>query len=194
MAVNTVSKGIPIVGPILNLLIGSRNERFVKRYTARVEAINSLEPQTRKLTDAQIRAMIVEFRQRSEKGEPAADMLDEALAVAREAMDRAVGIRNIFNPKFEHLFNPDKLPADARAMYEQVKQEIAARPPAPPTGEFLGCTEPQPSVAAGGDSARSSTRRCASMYPTGPSRPSGRGPLTCSSSARWCSPAARSPR
>ena len=142
---SNISQGIPIIGPILNLLIGSRNERFVKRYTQRVEAINALEPQTRTLTDAQLRAMVIEFRQRSEKGEAPADMLDEALAVAREAMDRAVGIRNIFNPKFEQRFNPDLLSAAARAMYEDVKQKVAATPAAPPTGEFLGCTEPQPS-------------------------------------------------
>ncbi len=142
--VNAMSQGIPIVGPLLNMIIGSRNDRFVKRYTARVEAINALEPQTRTLTDAQLRSMIVEFRARSEKGEPAADMLDEALAVAREAMDRAVGLRNIFNPKHEHLFNPDRLPASARAIYDQIKAEVAARPPMPPAGEFLGCTEPQP--------------------------------------------------
>jgi preprotein translocase subunit SecA len=138
------SQGIPIVGPLLNLIIGSRNERFVKKYTSRVEAINALEPQTRALTDIQIRNMIVELRQRSEKGEPIGDMLDEALAVAREAMDRSVGIRNIFNPRFEALFDANRLPADARAMYDAVKAEIATRQPAPPTGEFLGCTEPQP--------------------------------------------------
>ncbi len=141
---NTVSQGIPVIGPLLNLIIGSRNERFVKRYTQRVEAINALEPQTRALTDAQIKAMLAEFRQRSEKGEPIADMLDEALAVAREAMDRSVGIRNIFNPKFEARFDPDRLPAPARALYEAVKADIATRQPMPPTGEFLGCTEPQP--------------------------------------------------
>ena len=141
---NSVSQGIPIIGPILNKIIGTRNDRFVKRYTARVEQINALEPQVRKLTDSQIRGMLQEFRSRVDKGESATDLLVEAFAVAREAMDRSVGIRNIFNPKFEALFEPGRLPPAARALYDQVKAEIATRAPAPPTGEFLGCTEPQP--------------------------------------------------
>ena len=141
---SSAHQGIPIIGPILNKIIGTRNERFVKKYTARVEAINALEPQVRVLTDAQIRGMIKEFRERLDKGEQAIDLLVEAFAIAREAMDRAVGLRNIFNPKFEALFQADKLPPKARELYEQVKAEIATKQPAPPTGEFLGCTEPQP--------------------------------------------------
>ena len=43
------------------------------------------------------------------KGEKADDVLVEAFAVAREGMDRAVGIRNIFDPK--HSFDPSRLPA-----------------------------------------------------------------------------------
>ncbi|MBY0312486.1 MAG: preprotein translocase subunit SecA [Phycisphaerales bacterium] len=144
MAKSNVSKGIPIVGPILNLIIGTRNERFVKRYMARVEAVNALEPQVRKLTDAQIREMVKELRERVEKGETLDSVMAEALAVAREAMDRSVGIRNIFNPKHEAKFDPSKLPSDARAIYDAVKAQIATREPAPPTGEFLGCTEPEP--------------------------------------------------
>ena len=45
------SSEIPVVGPILSKLFGSRNERIVKRYTTRVEAIRELEPSMRKLTD-----------------------------------------------------------------------------------------------------------------------------------------------
>src|SRR5207237_4506656 len=50
-------QGIPLIGPILNRIIGTRNERFVKRYLQRVAAINALEPRVRTMTDAQIRAM-----------------------------------------------------------------------------------------------------------------------------------------
>ena len=37
------STEIPVVGPLLNKIFGTRNERFVKRYTTRVEQINALE-------------------------------------------------------------------------------------------------------------------------------------------------------
>ena len=60
-------QGIPVIGPILNKIIGTRNERFVKRYTQRVDAINALEPQMRALTDAQLRAKLGEFRERAKK-------------------------------------------------------------------------------------------------------------------------------
>ncbi len=151
--------GIPVVGPVLNWLIGSRNERFVKKYTQRVTAINALEQQTRVLTDGQIRGKLAEFRARVDKGETIDSLLVEAFAVAREAMDRSVGIRNIFNPRFAPLFDATRLPAEARAMYEQVLADIASRktllpktydpkqgvPPAEVApdaeDEFLGCAE-----------------------------------------------------
>ncbi|MCE7974589.1 MAG: preprotein translocase subunit SecA [Leptolyngbya sp. PLA1] len=134
--------GIPLIGPILNKLIGTRNERFVKKYTQRVAQIGALESKVRPLTDAQIREKLAEFRARHDKGEATDDIMPEAFAVAREAMDRAVGIRNIFNPKF--AFDPSTLPETVRGMYASVKAEMDARPPAPPTGEWMGCSAPVP--------------------------------------------------
>jgi len=132
-------QGIPIIGPILNKIIGSRNERFVKRYTMRVQAINALEQEMNGLSDADLRGKLAELRARREKGTPTDDLLVDAFAVAREAMDRAVGIRNIFNPKAG--FDPAALPAPARAMYDKVKAEMDAREPAPGIGEWQGCSE-----------------------------------------------------
>ena len=62
------SSGIPVIGPLLNRIIGTRNERFVKRYTSRVEAINSREADMRRLSDAEIRSKFVELRERRDKG------------------------------------------------------------------------------------------------------------------------------
>src|SRR4030095_2222948 len=100
-------QGIPLVGPFLNKLIGTRNERFVKKYTQKVNAISALEGQTRRLTDAQIKTKLQEFRAQHDAGAKSEDIMVEAFAVAREAMDRAVGIRNIFDPK--HNFAPGQL-------------------------------------------------------------------------------------
>ncbi len=137
-------QGVPVVGPLLTLIFGTRNERFVKKYTQRVEEINSMEPQMRALTDEQLRAKTAEFRARIEKGEKPYDLMSEAFAVAREAMDRAVGIRNIFNPRFVDEFDAARLPADIRATYERVRAELAAKPPVPPEGEFMGGHEEIP--------------------------------------------------
>ena len=127
---------IPLIGPILNRLIGSRNDRFVKKYTQRVNAINALEPQTRKLTDAELRGKLAEFRKRRDAGEKSEDLMIEAFAVAREGMDRGVGIRNIFNPKAN--FDPSGLSPAMRDLYQRLRAEADAMEPVPPTGEWQG--------------------------------------------------------
>ncbi|MDP6693882.1 MAG: hypothetical protein QF444_06095, partial [Phycisphaerales bacterium] len=70
------------------------------------------------------------------------DLIPEAFAVAREAMDRSVGIRNIFDPI--HEFDPSLLDDNARKLYEETKAIIDSTDPHPPTGEFLGSNEPVP--------------------------------------------------
>ncbi len=136
------SSEIPVIGPLLSKIFGSRNERFVKRYTTRVEAIGALEPQIRKLTDAELRAKMEEFRDRHDKGESSEDLLPEVFAVAREGMDRSVGIRNIFNP--EHGFDPTALSAAGQKLYSEVQAKIDALEPAAPEGIYLGSNEPIP--------------------------------------------------
>ena len=105
---------IALASKAFTKVFGSRNERLIKAYTTRVEQINALEADVRGLTDAQLRAKTQEFRDRVAQGEKMTDMMAEVLAVAREAMDRAVGIRNIFNP--EHQFDPGKLPDTVRGL------------------------------------------------------------------------------
>ena len=105
-------------------IFGSRNDRLLKGYHRRVEAINTHEPQVRKLDDAQLRAKTSQFRHRCENGESIAPMLSEIMAVGREAMDRAVGIRNILNP--EHAFDPEQLPKSLVPIYERVLAEADA--------------------------------------------------------------------
>src|SRR5690606_32200460 len=81
---------IPLIGPMLKVLFGTRNERFVKRYMQHVEAIGAMEPAMRPLTDAQLKAKTAEFRARIASGVKPLEVMDEAFAVAREAMDRHV--------------------------------------------------------------------------------------------------------
>ena len=121
------SQGIPLIGPMLNKFFGTRNERFVKRYTSRVEAIAEREEQVRKLTDTQIRGMLAKFREQHAKGATAEDLMIEAFAVAREGMDRSVGIRQIFNP--EQQFDPGVLPESVRRLYEETKKKMEAESP-----------------------------------------------------------------
>ena len=136
------SSEIPVIGPVLGRLFGTANERIVKRYTTRVDAINGLEPEMRRLTDGEIRGKLGAFRERHDQGEKSEDLLIEVFAAAREAMDRNVGIRNIFNP--DHAFDPSALSDAGRALYEATKAEMDARDPAEPAGAYLGCPEPVP--------------------------------------------------
>ena len=136
------SQEIPLVGPLLNKIFGTRNERFVKRYTTRVEQINALEPEMRVKTDQELRDLVHELRERHDKGAKTDDLLVPVFALAREAMDRHVGIRNIFNPALH--FNPDLLPASVRPVYDRLKAEMDAGEPRPPEGDLLGNTEALP--------------------------------------------------
>jgi len=139
---------IPILGPLINKIFGTHNERVVRKYLQRADAINALEAQVRTLTDDQIRHATAEFRERVEKGEKPIDLLTEAFAVAREAMDRNVGMRNIFNPRFAPLFEADKLPDALRQTYFRIKEQADAAPPLDPVGPLLGNTEPVPAWLA----------------------------------------------
>ena len=138
------STEIPLVGPIIQKIFGTTNQRAVKRYTQRVDEISALEESIRTLTDAQLRAKTDEFRDRVKKGERISDVMNDALAVAREAMDRNVGIRNIFNPALADRFDIGKLPDHVRRLYDETKAAMEAGEPRDPVDDLLGNTEPIP--------------------------------------------------
>ena len=109
-------------------VFGSRNDRLLKRYHRRVIQINALEPETRRLNDAQLKAKTAEFRRRFKDGESSDSLQAEVMAVAREVMDRAVGIRNIFNP--DAGFDPSRLPEPMQAVYAEIKAKAETLQPA----------------------------------------------------------------
>ncbi len=78
---------------ILRKTFGSKNDRELRRLAPLVDQITSLEPEMRKLTDADLAAKTPHFRERLDRGEPLDDLLPEAFAVAREASLRALGMR-----------------------------------------------------------------------------------------------------
>ena len=131
---------IPVVSKVGKKLFGTRNDRMVKRYLQIVDQVTALDEQTRRLTDVELREKTTEFKQRIEDGATTEQLIPEVFAVAREAMDRSVGIRNIFNPI--HEFDPDRLPAEARSLYDQVKAEIDGLEARPPTEDLLGNLQP----------------------------------------------------
>ena len=83
-----------MIGQILAKVIGTQNERELKRLYPRVAEIGALEPQIQALTDEQLRAKTVEFRQRIADGTTVDDLLVEAFAVVREAGRRVLNMRH----------------------------------------------------------------------------------------------------
>jgi len=53
-----------LINQLLGKVFGTKNERVIKALMPNVQAINALEPQIEKLTDAELRAKTDEFRQR----------------------------------------------------------------------------------------------------------------------------------
>lgn len=83
-----------MLGSLARKIFGSANDRFVTRQFKTVQKINSLEPSITPLTDEELRAKTVEFRNRLKNGETLDDILPEAFAVVREAAKRTLGQRH----------------------------------------------------------------------------------------------------
>ncbi|MEI3856125.1 MULTISPECIES: preprotein translocase subunit SecA [Ensifer] len=81
------------LGGLARKLFGSANERRVRGYKARVDAINALEADMKALSDEALAAKTVEFRQQFADGKTLDDLLVPAFAVAREAARRVLGLR-----------------------------------------------------------------------------------------------------
>jgi preprotein translocase subunit SecA len=83
-----------IINTILTRVIGTSNERQLKRLRPIVEQIGELEPSVQKLTDEQLAARTPEFRERLARGETLDDLLPEAFATVREAGWRVLNMRH----------------------------------------------------------------------------------------------------
>ncbi|AKI03263.1 preprotein translocase, SecA subunit [Hoeflea sp. IMCC20628] len=80
-------------GAIARKLFGSSNERRIRAYKPKVDAINALEPELRALSDAELVARTTQFREQIASGTAVDDLLVPAFATVREAAHRAVGLR-----------------------------------------------------------------------------------------------------
>jgi preprotein translocase subunit SecA len=83
-----------MIGTLLKKVVGSKNERELKRLQPLVDRINTFEPQISALSDQALAGKTVEFRQRFAQGASLDDLLPEAFAVVREAGKRVLGMRH----------------------------------------------------------------------------------------------------
>ncbi|MCC7032842.1 MAG: preprotein translocase subunit SecA [Acidobacteria bacterium] len=81
-------------GQLLAKVIGTQNDRELKRLRPLVEQVNGFEPTIKALSDTELKAKTVEFRERLSRGETLSDLLPEAFAVVREAGRRVLNMRH----------------------------------------------------------------------------------------------------
>lgn len=79
---------------LLSKLFGTKHDRDMKKLKPMVDKINSYEAQYQSLSDDQLKAKTVEFKNRIAKGESTDSLLPEAFAVCREGSKRALGMRH----------------------------------------------------------------------------------------------------
>ena len=95
---------------LIKKIVGTKNEREIKRIRPLVEAINALEPEYQKLTDAEIRAKTDEFRER----------IKEATAALRAALDEAQA-----QAAAESAERREELKTEAESLDKQLRQAVA---------------------------------------------------------------------
>ncbi|WP_315769330.1 MULTISPECIES: preprotein translocase subunit SecA [unclassified Bradyrhizobium] len=83
-----------MIGALARKFFGSANDRRIKGYQARVNAINALEPELVALSDEALKARTEEFRKALTEGKTLDDILVPAFATVREAAKRTLGQRH----------------------------------------------------------------------------------------------------
>ena len=79
---------------LMTKLFGSRNDRLIKQMQKEVNKINALEPVFEALSDEELKAKTLEFKERIKQGEVLDELIPEAFAVVREASKRVFGMRH----------------------------------------------------------------------------------------------------
>jgi preprotein translocase subunit SecA len=83
-----------MIGNLIKKIVGSKNERELKRIQPLVRQINLVEAEVSPLSDDQLRAKTSEFKERMGRGESLEEILPEAFAVVRETSKRTLGERH----------------------------------------------------------------------------------------------------
>ena len=83
-----------MIGNLIKKIVGSKNERELKRIQPLIQRINQVESKVSPLSDDQLRAKTSELKERIERGESLDEILPEAFAVVREAAKRTLGERH----------------------------------------------------------------------------------------------------
>jgi preprotein translocase subunit SecA len=83
-----------MLGALARRIFGNGNDRRIKGYRPRIDAINALEPELAALSDEALRARTDAFRAQLAAGKTLDDLLVPAFATVREAAKRVLGQRH----------------------------------------------------------------------------------------------------
>src|SRR5262252_733307 len=83
-----------MIDAVLAKVFGTKNEREIKALRPLIAAINDLEPGLQSLTDIDLAAKTIEFKEKQAQGATLDDLLVEAFAVVREAGRRVLHLRH----------------------------------------------------------------------------------------------------
>ncbi|PRY73564.1 preprotein translocase subunit SecA [Halomonas ventosae] len=83
-----------MINNLLRKVVGSKNDRDVKRMSRQVTDVTGLENELEGLDEADLKARTAAFRERLENGESLDALLPEAFATVREASKRVMGMRH----------------------------------------------------------------------------------------------------
>jgi len=81
-------------GSLLKMIVGSKNDRYLKSLTPTVDKINSLESQIQALDEGQMQSRVAELMQEAVNGRSLNEMLPEVFAMVREAGKRTLDMRH----------------------------------------------------------------------------------------------------
>ena len=83
-----------IINNVLSKVLGSHNDRLIKKYNGQVSKINSLEEKMRSMSDDELILMTAALKERLNNKETEESILAESFAVVREASQRVLGLRH----------------------------------------------------------------------------------------------------
>jgi len=83
-----------MLGKLVKFIVGSRNDRLIKKKRKLVKAVNKLADEYAQLTDEQLKAKTEEFRARLANNEKLDSLIPEAFATVREASSRVYDMRH----------------------------------------------------------------------------------------------------
>jgi len=83
-----------IINNVLSKVLGSHNDRLIKKYNSQVNKINSLEEHMKSLSDSDLSSMTDKLKERLKENGSSESVLPEAFAVVREASLRTLGLRH----------------------------------------------------------------------------------------------------